>query len=265
MKIRTLIFPTTVLFLAITFFTGNLTGQQVNVENGIDLYNKGDYQKAIAVLQNSEDVQELYYLGLAYEKAKEKGKAKEILKKCVTNSYDIFFKQFTEWRNNDFVNNTKTFSDFLQSVKMNNEIGYLAAQKAMELERNIFKGRIIGFKIYSLRQTAELARTQEPVFAPTDKSISGFEITQRPGAKMPMDGFPPSRTSTPYNLTVVSLFLVFGGDGEIKLLIPADAVIDGFTYESMKAAGKIEFKPGIKDGNPVSMGAVIKYTFQGFQ
>ena len=117
MNLRPNVFSTIVLFLVMTLAIGNLFGQQSSPETGIELYQKGDNQKAIAVLQNSPDVQNLYYLGLAYVKAKQKGKAKEALKTCITNSYDIFFKKFTEWRNTDLRNNTKMFSDLLQEVK----------------------------------------------------------------------------------------------------------------------------------------------------
>jgi len=65
------------------------------------------------------------------------------------------------------------------------------------------------------------------------------------------------------NLTsgVVKLAVEFGADGKIGFVFPFQALPDGLTESSVKAAKAIKFEPAIQNGKPVTVVLNIEYSF----
>lgn len=242
----------------------NFTFAQVGREQGIELYDQSDYQGAIAVLKNSDEVKDLYYLGLAYEKINKIGNAKDAFKKSFVESYDVFFKKFNEWQKKYKDNQKTNFSDLLQEVKVNNQIGLVAAEKAFNLKSDIFQTSEWRVKAKVLLDTVNLAKTQTVIYSFSDKPISTVEIIEKPQPPFPRDirGIPIARLNqSPNKPITVTLFAIFGTDEEIKLLIPTEDLIDAYTLVGLEAASKIKFKPATKDNKPIVYHRKIEYHF----
>ena len=256
------------IFTLVFLFAG-FAFAQTDSEKAIELYKKGDFQGTILRLKNSEEVKDLYYLGLAYEKSNEIGKAKDAFKKSFAKSYDFFFKRFNEWQKIYNDESKQSFSNLLQEIKANNLIGLSAAEKAFVLKSEIFQINEWRIKAKILSDTMALAKTQEEIYsvsnkAISSKAISSVQIVEKPRVAYPKDnrGIPLSRANaSPNKSIVVTLFVVYGADGQIKLVMPTEEVFDAFTVEGLKAAGNIKFKPAIKDNKPVTYRTKIQYSF----
>jgi periplasmic protein TonB len=60
---------------------------------------------------------------------------------------------------------------------------------------------------------------------------------------------------------VVVIRCVFASNGEVMHIHVIKGLPDGLTEKAIGAAKKIEFKPAIKDGHPVSMWMELQYRF----
>ena len=252
------------LSLALIVSFAGFTFAQTERGQGIELYRKADYKAAIAALRNSNEAEDLYYLGLAYEKSGQTGKAKDAFKKSFTESYDVFFKKFEEWQKIYNDDSKQNFADFLQQVKANNAVGFAAAEKAFSLKSEIFQTNEWRVKAKVLSDTTALAKKQTKIYSISDKPITAVKILEKPFAPSPKDnrGVPFARRNERQDQTItVTLFIIYGTDGEFKLMMPVDKVFDAFTVEVLKAAGKIKFEPASKDNKPVFYRSKIQYSF----
>ncbi|HEX8287608.1 MAG TPA: hypothetical protein VF556_06430 [Pyrinomonadaceae bacterium] len=250
-----------ILWSILFIFASNIFAQQT--DQGIELYKKGEFQGAIAVLKNSDDVKALLYLGLTYEKVNENGKAKDAFKRAFAKSYDIFFDAVIEEQKISG-GAKKGFSDLLQKMKINNQIGLSAAEKAYNLDSGIFQTNESRIKAKVLSDTINLAEEKIEIFSSSDGLTSNIDITEKPRAVSPKDnqGIPfVRRNQSPNKPILVTLFVVFGIDGKIKLIMPIDNLIDAYTVEGLKAATEIKFKPATKDNKPVAYLSKIQYSF----
>lgn len=246
--------------LSIIFSTGASAQQS---ENGVALYEKGEYQKAINVLKKSDAVQDLYYIGLAYEKTGEKGKAKDAFKKSFATSYDIFRQTLIE-RQKVPISDKKQFGDLLREFELNNRIGLVAAEKSYSLDSRIFQTIEWRIKAKALANLVELAKIRDEMFTSSDTFTSEIKYIERPPAYPPRDsnGALFSRVNQSSNKPInVNIFAVFGADEQIKLIFPLDDVIDAFTVQAFNAVSNIKFKPATKNNKPVMTRATLIYTF----
>lgn len=250
------------LSLTLLYLASSVSAQQI--ESGIKFYNQGDFERAITLLKNSDEVEDIFYLGLAYEKINETSKAKDAFKKSFAESYDIFFGRFNEWQKADQFGTKKSFFDLLEEVKTNNQIGLSAAEKAFSLKSDIFQTNEWRIKAKVLLDTTTLAKAQDKIYAFSDKSISDAKIIQKPFITSPNDnrGVPfARRNQSPNKPIIVTTFIVFGADGKIKLLMPTEDMIDAYTVEVLKGIEKIKFKTASKDNKSVAYHAKIQYSF----
>ena len=256
-------YKTVVLFTIILSFVNNVFSQTENIE-GIELFKKGDYQGAVKILKKSNDIKDLYYLGLSYEKINETEKAKDAFKKSFGKSYEFFFKSFSKWYEVDREDQKQNFSDLLQELNPNNQIGLLAAEKAFALKSSIFQTNEWRIKAKILSDTLDLVKAHNTVYYSSDPSISKLQITEKQRANYPKNnsGIPITRFNhSPNKPIIVTLFIVFAADGTIKLTLPTDDLIDAFTVESLVAASKIKFTPSTKENKPVASHAKVEYSF----
>ena len=253
---------TIILLLTLLCLASDLSAQQT--ESGIKFYNQGNFERAITLLKNSDEVEDIFYLGLAYEKINETSKAKDAFKKSFAESYDIFFGRFNEWQKADQSRIKKSFSDLLEEVKTNNQIGLSAAEKAFSLKADIFQTNEWRIKAKVLLDTVTLAKAQDKIYAISDKSISDAKIIEKPFIPSPKDlsGTPLTRRNqSPNKPIIVTTFVVFGTDGKIKLLMPTEDIIDAYTVQVLKGIEKIKFNTASKDNKLVAYHAKIQQSF----
>ena len=255
------VFYKLILFVCSIALVHSINAQQSGLSRGIELYEKGDFEGAISILSKSEDVKDLHYLGVSYEKTDQISKAKEVYKKSFETSYEIFFMVFDDWQKIEYSDSKKLFSDLSQELKSNLEFGYASAERAYKLKSNIFQRNEWRIKAKVLFDAKNLAKSGEAIYSSADKTLKKLNITEKPGMKFPRDI--PSNMRT--NLTkTITIFVVFGADGKIKLLMPTDKTINSLTITSMSSAEKIKFQPAAKDDKAVSVHAQISYSFTMF-
>jgi TonB family protein len=59
----------------------------------------------------------------------------------------------------------------------------------------------------------------------------------------------------------VVLTIVFGADGRVRDIRTVRGLPHGLTETSIEAAQKIRFHPAVRDGKPVSVRAVLEFSF----
>ncbi len=125
------------LSLTLLYLASSVSAQQI--ESGIKFYNQGDFERAITLLKNSDEVEDIFYLGLAYEKINETSKAKDAFKKSFAESYDIFFGRFNEWQKADQFGTKKSFFDLLEKLKQTIKLVFPPPKKHSVLNQTFFK------------------------------------------------------------------------------------------------------------------------------
>ncbi len=236
---------------------------QTDANKGIEFYEKGDYQNAISALSKSEDIKDLHYLGLSYEKKDEINKAQEAYKKSFEKSYQLLFEKIGEWRKIEYTETKKSLSDLLKELKTAIDFGYASAEKAHKLESKIFQRNEWRIRARVLFDAKNLAASGETIYFRNDKNWKSLKITENGRPNYP-DTSNDTLTAKDLNWNLpktVTLFVVFGADGKIKLLMPADEKINSFTFSAIKAAEKIKFQPAEKDGKAVTTHNLMVYTF----
>ncbi|MDQ3798811.1 MAG: hypothetical protein M3384_05120 [Acidobacteriota bacterium] len=258
-----------VLFFAALSTAGGAFAQTVE-SGGVGLYNRGDFQGAIALLKNADEAEGIFYLGLAYEKTGDAGRAKDAFKKAFAKSYDVFFRKFDEWNKTAAAAPAaaaparKSLSELLREVKANNQIGFSAAEKAYALKSDIFQTSEWRIKAKVLSDTLALAKTPGEIYAVTDKSLSGAGISERPFIPSPKDnkGIPYGRVNqSPNKPILVTIFTVFGADGKIKLKLPLENIYDAFTVQVLNGIEAVKFRTATKDGQPVAYYTRFHYSY----
>lgn len=251
---------TIIIFL---IFIASVFAQQPEGKKGIELYENGDFPAAIKALKESNGVNELYYLGLAYEKEGEKGKAKDAFKKSFALSFEIFRKSLVEWQKVPISEEKQRFSDLLQKFELNNRVGMAAAEKAYSLDAGFFQNEW-RIKARVLSDLNALTKTRTEIYTSSDNLTSKIKIIEKPRLQNPRDNrdIPYMRpTQVIGKPIIVRLLVVFGADEKIKLAFPTDDVIDPYTTESLKAVRGTKFKSAIKEDKPVDYRSNIEYSF----
>lgn len=260
---RHLLYIIVLAFPAILFLTGAAFAQ-TDGEQGIKFYNQGDLKGAIAILKNTKDVRGLYYLGLANEKVGETGEAKDAFKKSFTKSYDFFLEKFSEWHVANTPDAKKNILDLLKETEDNNATGLSAAEKAFNIKSDIFQINEWRIKAKVLLDATNLAKANEKIYPSSDKSISNAKIAERFLIPFPKysDGAPLARRNqSPNKPILVKVFIIFGADGTLKLLMPMDEMIDIYTAQVLSGIQKFKFQPATKDGKPVAYHTKLQYSF----
>ena len=243
------------LFVLLTATAASFA-QSPDSASGIKLYNSGEFAKAVESLKKSEQPEELLFLGLAYEKTNENGKAKDAFEKSFDRSYDEFFDKFSEWNKSGAPGAKSDFSAFLQSVKLVGKIGLAAAERAFNLKSKVFQTNEGRIKAKVLQDAIALADSSERIYSASDKSVSALKITERPSLAFPRnpDGVPIARyKQSPNKPIIVKMLVVFGSDGKVKLILPTDKLIDIYTAHSISYFEQIKFTPATVNGKTVTV------------
>jgi len=222
-------------------------------KKGISLYNKGNYKDAVEVLKtatkkNKDDIEALYYLGMAYSKNGKKKDANKAFEKATKQAIYIFVKQFDEIdkekRKTSFMNLTTHFEAAQKSAEQ-----YIVLNTNMrEQEHEDWSSRVTILKHFADASSKGIYTAEEV----TTKA----HITYNPQPEY-------AETARMNKVSgIVKVSAILGADGEVKAIIPINGLPDGLTENAIKAAQRIRFMPAIKDGVPVSQWVTLEYSFR---
>lgn len=239
------IFP---IFIVLFVVVG-LSGQTSNVDQGVSLFKRGQYQQAVDSLKSADDPIGSLYLGLAYEKLDDKAKAKRAFESSMKLAYEDFEGKFQLWQQS---HEQETLSHFISDRFIICQAGATAAVGAKKLDSSYFLSSEWRIKANILLQLTALGIDGDEIYSGSEKDVKPIQILDRPKAIMPvgMGG-----------LRKVRFFVVFGGDGSLKLVVPSDGKIDAFTVSALRALNGLTLKPATKDGKPVFSMARFEYVF----
>lgn len=103
-------------------------------------------------------------------------------------------------------------------------------------------------------QSGSFDRTAEPIFSSKEMDTIARLISK------PEPQYTAKARDEQITGTVV-LKCIFAGNGKVVNIRVVKGLPGGLTEASIEAARKIKFKPGMKDGNPVSMWIQLEYNF----
>jgi tetratricopeptide (TPR) repeat protein len=254
MKLKQLIF--TAIFIVSCISIGFT---QTDREKGVELFNKGDYQGAVDVLNqavksNENDVIALYNLGLAYEKINKTVDAIKSFEQAVTSCSDIISNKIEQKiigivsEEDPFMKNS--FTKYMKEF----ESGYLSVKRFSEINSKEAKSDAWQRKftlIESFAPNSDIAKTfvdEEPT-------------TQIKLNKNPIPEYTPLAQKNRFR-GAISLRVLFLANGKIGVVLPVNQLPFGLTKTSIEAAYKIKFNPAKVGEKPVSVWAIVNYGFK---
>ncbi|HMS39200.1 MAG TPA: energy transducer TonB [Pyrinomonadaceae bacterium] len=248
------LFYNTTLFFVLIFSTVSVFGQQSDVEVGIELYQKGDFQGAIANLKNDETVFGLYYLALSYDKLNQKKEAGETFGKTFNKIFPIIIEDLEFRLSNNNKNVKSSFVHFLDNQKLRIQIGAISADKAVRLKAKMSKEADWKEKAVTMVGLFELLKTTETLYA-NDEVETEVKFLKK--------SYPSYTDAARQNRFAgqIKLFAVLAADGTVKHIIPLTSLPFGLTEQCIIATEKLKFEPAIKDDKAVSTVKIFNYSF----
>lgn len=227
------------------------------IRRAAEEYSTGRYQAIVDRLKNSENVEDLYYLGLAYEKLGDSSKAAEALKRSFLKAYGNLATQIKE----SF--KSKSGNDLwarLIELERDSAVGASAAQRAYGLKASIFSGNEFRLKATILKDVVALLETETEIEIPSER-VTSPKITYRPRLISPQVS---RRNEMPLRPFIVKLLVVFGSDGSVKLAFPIDGVTDAFTFAAISNAKGMKFEPAAKNNAAVACLIQMQFSFSWY-
>lgn len=143
---------------------------------------------------------------------------------------------------------------FMSSLETLRPSMQLAVETAKRLEKVRVSDRDRDDALQKAKSLLGLFAISEPIYS-HDEVDSDMKTT-----KKPRPGYTDGARENGVRGTVI-LLAIFGADGRVKKALPFATLRGGLTDRAIKAAYKIEFKPAVKNGKPVSIIKWIEYTF----
>lgn len=251
-------------FSILGFATHNCLSQGVDTNaerNPISVaaaeYAAGKYDAIVQRLKKSEDVEDLYYLGLAYEKLRNPSEAADAFRKSFLKAYEV-----TEGKIKDSLkkNSGRDLWERLAEIERNSAIGCAAAQKAYGMKPTLFKENEFRLKASILKDANELPRFESEIEISSSKATSA-RITYRPKLISPLMS---RKSEMPMRPFTVKLAVVFGSDGEIRLAFPIDDTVDAYTFSAISNVKGMRFEPAKLNDATVAYLRHMEFTFSWY-
>ena len=239
----------------VTFLSPNARSQQATTgvsderDRGIQLYQKGDNQGAVASLRaatskNRDDGDAWHYLGLALVAEGKKDEARNAFERAAT----IRLNNLTTIAPLRIVNGTEPRPPGDKRVDR-----YQAAVDSVERYLEVTKNpsEVWPLQLEALRFYRDYyagSRTDEMIVT-TKETTTRLHISSKP---------PPDFSGVSASGNSV-LRAVFSADGTVKHVLLLKRVAADFDLRCIEAARKIKFTPAIKDGRAVSMILQLEY------
>jgi TonB family protein len=110
-------------------------------------------------------------------------------------------------------------------------------------------------------ETKDASKPAPPQFVDGERIYRNREVDQKPSvSKKPTPSYPREARTAGVQGTVI-LRCIFNATGKITNIRVVSGLPFGLTERSIAAAEKIQFKPAIKDGKPVSVWMELQYNF----
>jgi tetratricopeptide (TPR) repeat protein len=227
---------------------------------GISLYDKGNYQGAIDLLQSilkqqKNDLSAWHYLGLSLEKLGQAGKARQahaMAAKLADALVQSAIKKQSDYvpslreRSPELIQAADSAARLLKLLQPTDEDFNEWTERSRSLGElaELVKAEGRDAKVYTAKEVttkAQVLDVPEPNFAPD----------------------PTGRDAPPETLDRVMLRGIFTADGKVQGLFVLRGAYHGFALACIKAAHKIRFIPAIKDGQPVAMYMTFEFNYVG--
>ncbi len=248
-----LLYKTALLFVLL-FSAVGVFAQQSDVGAGIELYNKGDFQGAVAKLKDKEEVVALYYLALSYDKLNQSKEAGETFEKAFKKTYETVSEDLANRLDVTNKSEKVSFAEFLRNQKLRIQIGAVSADNAVRLKAKMSKQYEWLSKGMTMVGLFELLKTTETLYA-FDEVQTEPKIQKKPLPKY-------TDAARRGNVTGrVKLLIVLAADGTVKNVVPVESLPGGLTEQAIEVAKQIQFEPAVKDGKAVSTVKIVEYSF----
>ena len=228
-------------------------------QNGIDLYEKGDFREAVKVFKEAlkrdkYNVMLWHYLGLAYDGMGNLGDGRKAHDKAAKYGEILLTLQMGNARGPNYL-------DSLGSIASQLHFASSSATRYMQLSPDISKA-----KHSEAMDRAVLLSDVEKVLSGDDSGALGeivslsqattkVKILSKPEPQYTEQARQHQTTGT------VILRAILGRDGKVHAVIPVKSLPDGLTGRSILAALRISFEPATMNGNTVSVLVQLEYNF----
>ena len=109
--------------------------------------------------------------------------------------------------------------------------------------------------------TKDPSKSAPPQFVDGERIYRNREVDQKPsGIKKPMPSYPREARTSGVQGTVI-LRCIFSATGKVTNVRVVSGLPLGLTERAIAAAEKIQFRPAMKDGKPVSVWMQLEYNF----
>ena len=235
-------------------------GLQETLKQGLELYQQGDNQGAIAALsrvvkQRKDIIAAWYYLGLAYERQGKTKDARKSYEKAVVAGELTLENLFSSLPYNKTLETVEQFKPILL-------LAADGANKYLGLSPNLSAEKVKAWNARAemLREYAEVSygkgqdSTQTRIYKSNEVTTSA-RILKRPE---------PTYTEEARQKLVsgvVVLRAIFAYDGTVRGIRIVSGLPQGLTFRAIEAARGIKFIPATVNGQPVSQFIQIEYNF----
>jgi tetratricopeptide (TPR) repeat protein len=216
--------------------------------------NKGavkNAEKALAL--DPKNFESLYIAGMARLKenapADALGRAEEILK--IKRDYPQALLLKTQALVNMFAKEQSNYSLLKAASK--------SLEAYIELNPDLSERSLWNEQLEAMLYYAQLAEDSD-----SDKSVTAMTSNLRPTILYREKAHYTDAALNAEVQGVVILRVVFADDGALKHILAIRGLSHGLTAEAIKAARKIRFTPGMRDGKPVSLIGSLEFTFNPY-
>lgn len=104
-------------------------------------------------------------------------------------------------------------------------------------------------------------KSSEPLIVEGERVYRGTEVSDRAIVTFKPEPMFTDKARRKKTHGLVEFFVSLSGSGEVKVLGVRRRLPNGLTEEALKAAVRIQFKPALLDGKPVSQVILLQYSF----
>ncbi len=235
-------------------------GLQETLKQGLDLYQQGDHQGAIAALsrvvkQRKDIITAWYYLGLAYERQGKTKDARKSYEKAVVAGELTLEKLFSSVPYDKTLETVEQFKPVLL-LAADGANKYLGLSPSLSSEKvKEWNGRAETLREYAAASYGQGQDSTQTRIYKTTEVTTKARILKRP---------PPSYTEEARKSLVsgtVVLRAIFAYDGQVRGIRIVSGLPEGLTFRAIEAARRIKFIPATVNGQPVSQFIQIEYNF----
>jgi tetratricopeptide (TPR) repeat protein len=254
MKLRKLVLA--VIFIISCFSIGFA---QTDREKGIELFNKGDFQDAIDVLNqvvksNENDVIAIYNLGLAYEKLNKPTEAINYYQRAINQCSKIIGDKIEQTITGIVSEDDPFMKNSLAKYLKDFESGFLSLKRFREISSNDANSDVWQRKITlveSFAPNSDMAKT----------FVNDGPTKQLKLIKNPIPQYTPLAQKNRFR-GIIGLRVLFLANGKIGVALPVNRLPFGLTQTSIDAAYKIKFDPAKVGEKAISVWAIVNYGFR---